>query len=547
MSRKKQTNQKITALYCRISLDDGGDNESMSISNQKLLLKDHAEKLGMFQYEYYVDDGYTGRNFNRPAFQRMIADIEAGKVGCVLTKDLSRLGRNYIEAGSYIEIFFPKHNVRYIAVTDGVDSLTRQEMDITPFKNILNDMYSRDISKKVLAGRMTRSRQGKFCGGTPPYGLKRDPEEKGHLLIDPETAPVIRKIYDMALDGWGCMRIAKRLMEDKDPITHVKTQTECDVNYYYWSASRISHILRNPFYKGAHLVCRTHQKGIRSGTVDVIPREEWEIIENCHEAIVTPEEWDKVQELIDGRPAIMEGNACPFYNIFHGIIYCATCGKSMQVRYEKVGRTGKNRFTGKLREPIDKAYYICQTYNRLGKNACTSHKIEARDLYDLVLKDIQELAAMALRDADAFYSRLCRRMERQYQTDASEVQRECEKLEVRNREIDDLFLNLYTDKAKGILSEQRFLKLTSAMEQEQEANRKRLQDLSLLIRRTESQESDVQTFIQEIRQYAAIQELDEAMLHRLISRIVVGEVKKVDGQKQQEVKIIYNFVGEIPE
>ena len=547
MSRKKQTNQKITALYCRISLDDGGDNESMSISNQKLLLKDHAEKLGMFQYEYYVDDGYTGRNFNRLSFRRMIADIEAGKVGCVITKDLSRLGRNYIEAGTYIEIFFPKHNVRYIAVTDGVDSLTSPELDITPFKNILNDMYSRDISKKVLAGRMTRSRQGKFCGGTPPYGLKRDPEEKGHLLIDPETAPVIRKIYDMALDGWGCMRIAKRLMEDKAPITHVKTQTECDVNYYYWSASRISHILRNPFYKGAHLVCRTHQKGIRSGTVDIIPREDWEIIENCHEAIVTPEEWDKVQELIDGRPAIMEGNACPFYNIFHGIIYCATCGKSMQVRYEKVGRTGKNRFTGKMREPIDKAYYICQTYNRLGKNACTSHKIEARDLYDLVLKDIQELAAMALQDADAFYSRLCRRMERQYQTDASEVQRECEKLEVRNQEIDDLFLNLYTDKAKGILSEQRFLKLTSAMEQEQEANRKRLQDLSLLIRRTESQESDVQTFIHEIRQYAAIQELDEAMLHRLISRIVVGEMKKVDGQKQQEVKIIYNFVGEIPE
>ena len=547
MSRKKQTNQKITALYCRISLDDGGDNESMSISNQKLLLKDHAEKLGMFQYEYYVDDGYTGRNFNRPSFRRMIADIEAGKVGCVITKDLSRLGRNYIEAGTYIEIFFPKHNVRYIAVTDGVDSLTRPELDITPFKNILNDMYSRDISKKVLAGITTRSRQGKFCGGTPPYGLKRDPEEKGHLLIDPETAPVIRKIYDMALDGWGCMRIAKRLMEDKAPITHVKTQTECDVNYYYWSASRISHILRNPFYKGAHLVCRTHQKGIRSGTVDIIPREDWEIIENCHEAIVPPEEWDKVQELIDGSPAIMEGNACPFYNIFHGIIYCATCGKSMQVRYEKVGRTGKNRFTGKMREPIDKAYYICQTYNRLGKNACTSHKIEARDLYDLVLKDIQELAAMALQDADAFYSRLCRRMERQYQTDASEVQRECEKLEVRNQEIDDLFLNLYTDKAKGILSEERFLKLTSAMEQEQEANRKRLQDLSLLIRRTESQESDVQTFIHEIRQYAAIQELDEAMLHRLISRIVVGEMKKVDGQKQQEVKIIYNFVGEIPE
>ena len=546
MNRKNQVNQKITALYCRLSLEDSRENESMSISNQKLMLKDYAEKNGMFQYEYYVDDGYTGRNFNRPSFQRMIADIEAGKVGCVITKDLSRLGRNYIEAGSYIEIFFPKHNVRYIAVTDGVDSLTRQEMDITPFKNILNDMYSRDISKKVLAGRMTRSRQGKFCGGQPPLGLMRDPDEKGHLIIDPETAPVIRRIFDLALDGWGCMRIAKQLMDDKVPITRVKANTECDVNYYSWGSARISHILRNPFYKGAHLVCRTHQKGIRSNTYDIIPREDWEVIENCHEAIVTPTEWEQVQEIIDRRPTIMKGNACPFYNLFHGIIYCATCGKSMQVRYEKVGRTGKNQFTGKEREPIDKAYYICQTYNRLGKNACTSHKIEARDLYNLVLKDIQDLAAMALKDADVFYQRLSSRMKRRYMADASEMQKECDRLEARNQEIDSMFMSLYTDKAKGILTEQRFLKLTATLEQEQEANRKRLQDLMLVMRRTVEQESDVRTFMQEIRKYAAIQELDEAVLNRLISKILVGEVRKVDGQKCQEVKIVYNFVGEIP-
>lgn len=547
MSRKNNLlNQKITALYCRISLDDGSQNESMSISNQKLLLKDYAEKNGMPRYEYYVDDGYTGRNFNRPSFKRLIADIEAGKIGCVITKDLSRLGRNYIEAGSYIEIFFPKHNVRYIAVTDGVDSLTRQEMDITPFKNILNDMYSRDISKKVLAGRMTRSRQGKFCGGQPPLGLMRDPEEKGHLILDPDTAPTIRKIFDLALNGWGCMRIAKQLMEDKIPITRVKSNTECDVNYYSWGSARISHILRNPFYKGAHLVCRTHQKGIRSNTYDIIPREEWEVLEGCHEAIVSPEDWEKVQELIDRRPPIMEGNACPFYNLFHGIIYCATCGKSMQVRYEKVGRTGKNRFTGEEREPIDKAYYICQTYNRLGKNACTSHKVEARDLYNLVLKDIQELAAMALKDVESFYQRICSRMERRYLADASEMEKERERLEARNREIDDMFLNLYTDKAKGILSEQRFVKLTAAMEREQEENQKQLKELALSLRRSNEQESDVRTFIREIRQYATIQELDEGILNRLISRILVGEVKKIDGEKFQEIKIIYNFVGEIP-
>lgn len=546
MSRKKQFTQQITALYCRLSLEDGRENESMSISNQKLMLRDYAEKNGMFQYEYYVDDGYTGRNFNRPSFQRMITDIEAGKVGCVITKDLSRLGRNYIEAGSYIEIFFPKHNVRYIAITDGVDSLTRQEMDITPFKNILNDMYSRDISKKVLAGRMTRSRQGKFTGGQPPFGLKRDPDDKGHLIIDPETAPVIRHIYDLALDGMGCMRISKQLMEEKVPITHVKKNTEFDANYYFWSASRISHILRNPFYKGAHLVCRTHQKGIRSGTVNFIPRKDWEIIENCHEAIIPADEWQKVQELIDRRPTIMEGNNCPFYNLFHGIVYCATCGKSMQVRYEKVGRTSKNRFTGEERTPIDKAYYICQTYNRMGKDVCSSHKIEARDLYDLVLRDIQEMAALALKDADAFYQRLSNRMERQYMADTAQMQKEIERLEVRNKEIDDMFLSLYTDKAKGILSEQRFMKLTAAIEQEQKTNQDRLHELSMVMHQSDTQENDVRTFIREIRQYATIRELDEVVLNRLISKILIGEVKKVDGQKTQEVRIIYNFVGEIP-
>lgn len=220
----------------------------------------------------------------------MIADIEAGKISCVITKGLSRLGRNYIEAGSYIEIFSPKHNVRYIAITDGVDSLTRQEMDIMPFKNILNDMYSRDISKKVLSGITIRSRQEKFCGGTPPLGLMRDLEDKGHLIIDPNPTPIIHKIYDYALDGLGCMRIFKKLMEEKIPVTHVK-----------------------------------------SNTYDIIPREEWEIIEDYHKAIVSPAEWDKVQDLINRRPTIMNGNACPFYNLFHGIIYCATCGKSMQV------------------------------------------------------------------------------------------------------------------------------------------------------------------------------------------------------------------------
>ena len=548
MNRKnnsKNTSPMITALYCRLSLEDGKDNESMSISNQKLLLKDYAEKNGMFNCEFYVDDGFTGRNFKRPAFQRMISDIEAGRISCVITKDLSRLGRNYIESGSYMEVFFPKHNVRYIAITDNYDSLNKQEMDIAPFKNILNDMYSRDISKKVLAGRMTRSRQGKFCGGQPPLGLMRDPDDNGHLIIDPETAPVIRRIFDLALDGFGNMKICKVLMEEQIPITRMQTGTDCDVNYYAWSGSRISTILRNPFYKGAHVVCKTHQKGIRSNTYNIIPREQREVIEDCHEAIIPKAEWEKVQQLIDRRPPIMKGNNCPYYNIFHGIVYCATCGKSMQVRYEKVGRTDKDRRTGKEREQIDKAYYICQTYNRLGKNACTSHKIEARDLYNLVLADMQEVAAMALKDKEAFYVRLSQRMEKQYFADTDSLKKEYESFAQRNKEIDDTFISLYADKAKGILTEKRFLKLTDAMEKEQESNQNCMQEIAALISEEEHSEGDVQMFVGEIRRYAAITELDETVLNRLINRILIGEPKKVDGIKTQEVRIVYNFVGEL--
>ena len=548
MNRKnnsKITGPLLTALYCRLSLEDGKDNESMSISNQKLLLKDYAEKNGMFNCEYYVDDGFTGRNFNRPAFRRMISDIEAGKISCVITKDLSRLGRNYIESGSYMEVFFPKHNVRYIAITDNYDSVNKQEMDIAPFKNILNDMYSRDISKKVLAGRMTRSRQGKFCGGQPPLGLMRDPDDNGHLIIDPETASIIRRIYDLALDGFGNMKICKVLMEERIPITRMQTGTDCDVNYYAWSGSRISTILRNPFYKGAHVVCKTHQKGIRSNTYNIIPREQREVIEDCHEAIIPKAEWEKVQQLIDRRPPIMKGNNCPYYNIFHGIVYCATCGKSMQVRYEKIGRTDKDRRTGKEREPIDKAYYICQTYNRLGKNACTSHKIEARDLYNLVLADIQEVAAMALKDREAFYGRLSRRMEKQYLADTDSLKREYESLAGRNQEIDDTFISLYADKAKGILTEKRFLKLTDVMEKEQEKNQNRMQEIAALISKEEHSEGDVRTFVEEIKRYAAITELDETVLNRLINRILIGKPEKIDWVRTQEVQIVYNFVGEI--
>ncbi len=225
--------------------------------------------------------------------------------------------------------------------------------------------------------------------------------------------------------------------------------------------------------------------------------------------------------------------------------YCATCGKSMQVRYEKVGRTGKNRFTGEMREPIDKAYYICQTYNRLGKNACTSHKIEARDLYNLVLSDIIEHGKMALQDAEAFYDRLTHRLEQRYTMDEEALKKELDTLAKRNLEIDGMFMSLYTDKTKGILTEQRFFRMTEMLEQEQAYNKARMQAITDELRTASDTEYDVRRFIGEIRKYASITELDEAILNRLIDKIIISAVEVIDGEKVQKVRIVYNFVGEI--
>lgn len=252
-----------------------------------------------------------------------------------------------------------------------------------------------------------------------------------------------------------------------------------------------------------------------------------------------------MQELIDRRPPVLQENSCPFYNLFHGLVYCATCGKSMQVRYEKVGRTEIDRSTKKKREPIDEAYYICQTYSRLGKNACTSHKIEARDLYNLVLADIIEHGKMALQDAETFYNRLTHRLEERYSIDENSLKKEQDDLAKRNQEIDDMFMSLYADKAKGILTEQRLLRMTETLEQEQANNKARMQAITDELRTASSSDSDVRRFIGEIRKCASITELDEAILNRLIDKIIISAVEVIDGEKVQKVRIVYNFVGEI--
>ncbi len=302
----KGNGTKITALYCRLSQDDGNVGDSMSIQSQKAILEKYAMEIGKIAYSFYVDDGYSGTNFQRPSFQRMIADIEDGKIDTVITKDLSRLGRNYLESGAYIEVFFPQHHVRYIAVNDGVDSEQSGGLDITPFKNILNEFYSRDISKKVKSGKHIRALEGKFMGTTAPFGYRKDPQDKNHLIIDETTAPTVRLLFSLALEGYGTNRIGKVLYERKIPKPSYYKQeffsqhdTGSDDYWYDWKQEVITRILRNPVYKGGMYVHTTSKPTFKCRGRGYIQRADREMLEDVHEAVVTKEVWRTVQDIID--------------------------------------------------------------------------------------------------------------------------------------------------------------------------------------------------------------------------------------------------------
>ena len=536
MSRKKQVNQKITALYCRISLDDGSDNESMSISNQKLMLRDFAEKNGMFQYEYYVDDGYTGRNFNRPSFQRMIADIEAGKIGCVITKDLSRLGRNYIEAGSYIEIFFPKHDVRYIAITDGVDSLTRQEMDITPFKNILNEMYSKDISKKVHSSYLLKAQQGQFTGCVAPFGYRKDPEDKNHLLVDEETAPIVRQIFLWALEGHGPNFIRRRLEEQKVPcptwwnrergFRNVRTKWEKkdpENGQYMWDFSVIKDLLMNPVYTGA-IASQKKDYRFKIGTIGEKKPQDWIVVEQRHEPMIDSKSLAIVQDKLKSRQRPRQDGET---SLFARPIKCGECGKSLTIR------------TTHAKHP--QQIYACKTYGAFGKSHCTQHRVEYDTLYHLVLNKIRECARAALMDGEAVADRLTNTCEAEQREQREAMERSLTRDEERIEVLDKMVMRLYEDMIAGRISEQNFNTMLERTQTEQtelktkvSEGRKRLSDEVQLA-------NDAKQWVDAIQEYADITELGAATLNRLIKEIVVHEHINSDKTRHISIEIHFNL------
>ena len=538
----RENGTKITALYCRLSQDDGNVGDSMSIQSQKAILEKYAREIGKVAYAFYVDDGYSGTNFNRPDFQRMIADIEQGKIDTVITKDLSRLGRNYLESGAYIEVFFPQHLVRYIAVNDGVDSDQNGGLDITPFKNILNEFYSRDIAKKVKSGKHIRALEGKFMGTTAPFGYRKDPQDKNHLIIDETTAPTVRLLFSLALEGYGTNRIGKVLYERKIPKPSYYKQeffsqykTDSADYWYDWKQEVITRLLRNPVYKGGMYVHGTSKPAFKCKGRGYIKRADREVIEDVHEAIVSREVWQTVQDIIDRHTKVKPCDS-GYENIFRGLLKCPDCGQTLLIHTD-------NRNPD--RDLLEKTYYQCTTYRKKGANFCTAHRISAGDIESAIKANIDRHASQAMKDKEKFIKSVLRSMNESSAERSDKTKAEIEKLKSRNAELDRMYIKLYEDYSGGVLSEKKFTMLSAHYEQEQKDNEEKLKGLEKQYRAKSTAISNAEQFTDSLMQCASMKKLNATILNTLIEKIEVHNPVVVNGTKEQKLTVYYKFVGQI--
>ena len=393
-------------MYCRLSKDDGNTNESMSIYSQKAMLKQYAEQNNIAIYDYYVDDGYSGTNFERPAFKKMITDIENGRINCVITKDLSRLGRNYLESGAYIEMYFPQKNVRYIAITDGIDSINSYEFDIMPFKNILNEMYAKDTSKKVKSAIQSRMKEGTYIGSKAPFGFKKDPNDKHKLILDERAKYIIELVYELCLEGKGTQLISQEMMKRKIPRPSSflenadKLYGLTEENKYKWTHRMVLSILRDPVYCGNMERNKRPTLSFKNGKRLYVPKEERIFVKDTHEGIISEEVWKQVQNMLDKRKCNNK-SGITYDNIFKGLVKCPTCNYAL---------TPKADYRLNKKETMDFVHFSCSSYKKYGINACTSHRINARDLYNIVLEDIQYHGKTALSSREDFVMKIAEKI-----------------------------------------------------------------------------------------------------------------------------------------
>ena len=527
---------KITALYCRLSQEDERAGESGSIQNQKLILQEYADKHHFLNTQFFIDDGFSGVSFEREGLQTLLREVEAGKVGTVITKDLSRLGRNYLKTGELIEIIFPEYEVRYIAINDGVDT-ANNDNEFTPLRNWFNEFYARDTSKKIRAVKQAQAQKGERVNGECPYGYIIDPEDKNHLLPDPETAPVVKKIFSMYTQGLRMCEIQKWLADNKVPTCGaLRFQRTGLTRYqraaqvpYVWPDKTLFDILARQEYMGHTVTGKTYKVSYKNRKTRKNPEEKRYFFPDTHEALIDEATFELAQKRIAtrNRPTKVDE-----IDIFSGLLFCADCGYKM---YLVRGAATLER----------KHSYTCGAYrNRLRSGInCTTHYIRWSVVSDLVLADLRRVLVYVKENEQDFIRTTSEHGNRELKKALETKRRELSKASARIKEIDAVFRKLYEDNALGKLSDERFSTLATGYEEEKAALAERAGTLEREITTTVERKNNVDRFLKIVAKYGDIQELTYEIAHEFIDRILIHNLDVETGTRVIEIQ--NSFVGHI--
>ena len=534
---KKKQHYKA-ALYCRLSVDDGNFGGSVSIETQKILLEQYCKDHKITDYKFYCDDGCSGTNFDRPSFKKMLSDIDEGKINLVIVKDLSRFGRNYVEAGMYVQRFTDS-NIRFIAADDNYDSLVNSDDLLFPIKNVVNEMYASDVSKKTKAAKKAKARDGQFIGSKAPFGYKIDPNDRHHLIVDEPAAQVVKRIFRLASEGVGYNKMAKIFREEKvlTPIAYFNLNNPDYFKSDYWRkefdwhVTSIRAILNNEVYLGKLVYGKQRNKSMKSKEKVRNPKEDWIVVENCHEPIITQELWDTVHKILNAKHRPAKAGEV---QMFAGLLYCSDCGHCLTY-------SQKQRKDGSYH-----GAYSCWMYKTHGKEYCASHYITFDTIYELVLIDIQRNLFQYRKNTDKFKSILSRKYQSDSQKQAEQITLEYEQKQKRCEELDKIISRLYEDNVLGRIGDERYESMSQSYELEQVEIKKALPILKSKIDELKRQSDCADNFINVIKKYTIIDKLDAAILNELIDKIVVHHKEQAeDGRTFQQIEIYYRFVGKL--
>lgn len=538
---KQPNNAKIynTALYMRLSRDDENYGDSVSIETQRTILRQYAAEHGLHVFSEYVDDGWSGTNFERPGFQRMMDDVEAGKVNCIVTKDLSRFGREHVMMDYYLEFIFPEKQVRYIAVTENEDT-EKGLSDFVPFKNLFNEWFAKDTSRKVKAALHAKFAAGQRTFAYAPLGYKRHPEVKNALAIDEETRWIVEKIFDLAVHGAGAAKITRILVNEKVPtpgwINYNRDGTFANIyagapkeKAYAWTIAQVKSILKDETYIGNSIhnkqtnISYKNKKKVRK------TKEEWFRVENTHEPLVSKEDFARVQDLIATRRRQQKDGST---QIFSGLVKCADCGWSLAFN---TNRQNKKPYS----------YYHCSK-NSQGLHQCTMHYIRYDVLYTYVLARIQYWSYQAQMDEERLLQRLLKNGDKERTASQKKQTAELDKAEKRKAELDRLFARMYEDWATGRITEYNFNMLSQKYQTEQQELAQKVEALQTALAAQQQTTADAEKWVRLVQQHTNPTELTAELLNALIEKILVHEaVKNPDGTKDQEIEIYYRFIGKV--